>query len=218
MNNINHVPITLPKLNRITVDGVRLYETPSGAKYPSVTSVTGLRGKKEIMEWRARVGEQEANRISAKACKRGTRVHSLCEDWLNNKEVQIDMFDQSNWDSFLPVLKNINNVHCLEAALFSHQLEVAGTVDCIAEYNGVLSVIDFKTSRRVKELDEILDYFIQCACYSLCYAEMTGIQPKQLVILMSVDEEEPRVFIQNTIDWLEAALKERRYFRYRKGY
>ena len=215
---VNHVPIELPKLTRINEAGRRMYETPSGKRYPSVTTVTSLRGKKEIMEWRKRVGDEEANRISQRACKRGTNVHSLCEDYLNNKPVSINIFDREMWNSFHPLLSRIDNVHCLEGMLFSHNLEVAGTVDCIAEFDGVLSVIDFKTSRRVKNLEDIPGYFIQTAMYAVSYAEMLGHQAKQLVVLMAIDDEEPRVFTQPTSHWVPIAHKERRYFRHVKGY
>jgi hypothetical protein len=218
MNNIIHIPLELPKLKRITTENGRLYETPSGKKYPSVTTVTGLRSKASIMEWRKRVGEEEANKISSRACRRGTKVHALCEDWLNNKPVEVDMFDRPNWDAFLPVLGRVNNVYCLEAALFSHFLEVAGTVDCIAEFDGVLSVIDFKTSRHAKKLEDIGNYFVQTAMYAVSLAEMTGIQVKQLVILMSVDDEKPEIFIQRTKDWVMKAVEEREFFKDIKGF
>lgn len=218
MNNIKHLPIDLPKLNRVTAeDGSRLYETPSGNKYPSVTTVTGLRSQASIAQWRKNVGEEEANKISSRACRRGTQIHALCEDWLNNKKVEVDMFDRPNWNAFLPVLNRVNNVHCLEVPLFSHYLEIAGTVDCIAELDGVLSIIDFKTSRRVKELKDISNYFIQCSMYAVSFAEMTGIQVKQLAILMSIDDEEPKVFLQRTKDWVPKAVEEREYFRKIKG-
>lgn len=219
MNRIvNHVQVELPKLLRINEAGRRMYETPNGTRYPSVTTVTSLRGKKELFEWRKRVGEEEANRISARAARRGTNIHSLCEDYLNNKNVKINIFDSEMWNSFKPLLTRIDNVHCLEGMLFSHKLEVAGTVDCIAEFDGILSIIDFKTSRRVKNLEDIPGYFIQTAMYAVSYAEMTGTQAKQLVILMAIDDEEPRVFIQPTAHWIPQADKERRYFRYVKGY
>lgn len=217
-NGITHIPIELPKLTRINEAGRRMYETPTGVRYPSVTTVTSLRDKKAVMEWRKRVGDEEANRVSQRACKRGTNIHSLCEDYLNNKPVSINIFDREMWNSFSPLLKRIDNVHCLEGMLFSHKLQVAGTVDCIAEFDGVLSVIDFKTSRRVKNLEDIPGYFIQATMYAVSYAEMLGHQAKQLVVLMAIDDEEPRVFIQPTSHWIPIADKERRYFRNIKGY
>lgn len=213
-----HIPLELPKLKRVTVDGARFYETPTGNKYPSVTAVTGLRSQEHIKAWRKQVGEEEANKISARASSRGTRIHSLCEDYLNNESPTVDMFDAPVWNSFVPVLNHIDNVYVLEAMLFSHNLEVAGTVDCVAEYDGVLSVIDFKTSRRVKELKDISGYFIQCAMYAMAFTEMTGINVPQLVVLMAVDDEDPIVFIQKTRDWLLNAFKERKYFRNKKGF
>ena len=146
----NHVQLEFPKLKRVTADnGSRVYETPSGKAYPSVTTVTGLLKKQAIMEWRKKVGEEEANKISSKAASRGTRIHSLCEQYLLNKEIVPNMFDVDMWQNMKPHLHNINNIYALEQPLYSDHLEVAGTVDFIAEYNGKMSVIDFKTSKRL---------------------------------------------------------------------
>lgn len=198
-----HIRHDIPKLERATApDGSRVYNTPSGRAYPSVTSVTGLLGKAAIMEWRKRVGEEEANRISSRAAARGTRVHSLCEDFLSNKEVSPDIFDKEMWDQFKPLLERINNIHALETPLYSDHLEVAGTVDCIAEFDGKVSVIDFKTSKRVKTREEISNYFMQCAAYAVAFEERTGVPVSRLVILMAVDDEEPLVFIEKRDSWI----------------
>ena len=128
----NHVQLEFPKLKRVTADnGSRVYETPSGKAYPSVTTVTGLLKKQAIIEWRKRVGEEEANKISSKAAGRGTRIHSLCEQYLLNKEIVPNMFDVEMWQNMKPVLHSIDNIHALEQPLYSDHLVVAGTVDCI---------------------------------------------------------------------------------------
>ena len=145
----NFIHHDLPKLERITSpDGTRVYSTPSGISYPSITTVVGLHSKQGIMEWRKKVGEEEANKISRKASARGTRIHTLCENYLLGETTDVDMFDQEIFKSILPDLDKINNIHALETPLYSDHLEVAGTVDCIAEYNGRMSVIDFKTSAK----------------------------------------------------------------------
>lgn len=211
----NHIHHDIAKLSRIDSDKGRVYQTPSGKAYPSVTSVTGLHGKDAFFAWRKRVGEEEANRVSARATKRGTRIHSLCEDYLNNKEVLAEMFEQETFQSIKPALDKINNIHCLETQLYSDHLRVAGTVDCIAEYEGKMSVIDFKTSSRSKKRDDIHSYFMQTAAYAVMFEERTGIPVGRLVILMTVDEQpEASIFIEKRDDWISGFLDLREdYFR-----
>lgn len=216
---ITHIHHDIPKLERKTgPDGSRVYATPSGRAYPSVTSVTGLLGKAAIIAWRKRVGEAEANRISTQAANRGTRIHSLCESFLKNEQVEPDMFDYHAWNSILPELSRINNVHALETPLYSDHLEVAGTVDCIAEYNGKLSVIDFKTSKRVKLKNDIHNYFMQCAAYSVAFEERTGIPVGRLVIIMAVDDNDPLIFIEKRDDWIDEFIDVRKQFKDINGY
>ena len=200
----NHIRYDIPKLERVTKpDGTRLYQTPSGLAYPSVTTVTGLFNKQSIMEWRKRVGEEEATKISTRASKRGTKIHSLCENHLNNESVVPEMLDRAMWDSMLPELSKINNIRCLETTLYSDYLKVAGTVDCIAEYNGRLSVIDFKTSAKIKERKWISNYFMQCAAYSVAFEERTGISVPDLVIIIGVDDEQCQVFVEKRDAWID---------------
>ena len=191
------------KLERDTKpDGTRLYKTPSGKSYPSVTTVTGLHSAKGIMEWRKRVGEAEANRISGKASARGTRIHQYCEDYLRGNIFEADMFDLEMFNSIKFLLDDIDNIHCLEDALYSDHLEVAGTVDCIAEFQGKLSVIDFKTASRPKDRDDIHNYFMQTAAYAVAFEERTGIPIGRLVIIMAVDNDDPRWFIEKRDNWV----------------
>lgn len=214
MNQFTRIEHDIPKLERVTApDGSRVYQTPSGRAYPSVTTVTGLLGKAAIMAWRKRVGEEEANRVSSKAAKRGTRVHALCEDFLSNKEVMVDMFDHDMWEKFKPLLLRINNIHALETPLYSDHLEVAGTVDCIAEFDGTVSVIDFKTSKRIKSRDDIHGYFMQCSAYAVAFEELTGIPVSRLVILMAVDDEDPLVFIEKRDTWVSEFIKLRQDYK-----
>ena len=214
----NHIHLELPKLKRVTSDdGTRVYETPTGKKYPSVTTVTGLLKKKAILEWRKKVGDEEANRLASTAARRGTRLHTLCEKHLLNENVSVNMFDQEMWNSVKPHLSDINNIYALESSLYSNHLEVAGTVDCIAEYKGKLSVIDFKTSRRVKTRDDIHDYFIQCSAYAVAFEEMTGNPVSRLVVIMGVDNEQPLIFLERRDDWVSEFKKLRAEYKRIKG-
>ena len=193
----------IPKLLRSTSsDGTRVYETPSGSAYPSVTTVTGLHSAKGIAEWRARVGNEEANRISGRASARGTRIHQYCEDYLRGNIFEADMFDLQMFNSIKPLLDQVDNIHCLETPLWSDFLQVAGTVDCIAEFQGKLSVIDFKTSSKPKDRDDIHNYFMQTAAYAVAFEERTGIPIGRLAIIMAVDNDDPRWFIEKRDNWI----------------
>lgn len=214
----NHIKHNIGKLVRVDSPEGRRYETPSGRKYPSVTSVLGLLGKADIMAWRKRVGEEEANKIASRAARRGTAIHSLCEDYLLNKEVSPTPFDLEVFNSIRPYLNNIDNIHCLETQLYSDHLQVAGTVDCIAEYNGRLSIIDFKTSKRVKSRDDIHSYFMQTAAYAVMFEERTGIPVDQLVIIMSVDDSEALIFIEKRDTWIQSFIDLREDYAKIKGH
>jgi len=196
-----------------TVPGVgRKYFTETGAAYPSVTTVLGVLSKHAIMAWRKRVGEEEANKISRQASTRGTKIHALCEDVLNNKDVDINemsLLDQEMFKSFRPVLDRIDNIHCQEVALYSNHLRMAGRVDCIGEFDGKLSVIDFKTSGKPKKKEWIENYFAQAAAYGIMYEERTGIPVAQSVILIAVEGHEPQVFIEKRDDHLDLLFKAR---------
>jgi len=196
-------------------DGKRYYTLEDGTKLPSVTTVLGAMKKKSIMEWRKRVGEEEANRVSRIASGRGTNVHTLCEKFLNNEKSGAAMPDAI--EMFLgikPLIQSgINNIHYQEQALWSKTLGMAGRVDCIAEYNGVLSVIDFKTSKRVKQRDDILDYFWQATAYSIMYQEMIGIPINQIVIMMAVENHTPLVFIEKTEDHVDGLVEAIQYYK-----
>ena len=202
-------PKQLPNLTSETFpDGKRYYVTPSGNKLPSVTTVIGAQKKASIMAWRKRVGEEEANKISKKASSRGTNVHTLCERYLNNDKLGDVMPDAKEmFRSLVPLLNRINNIHYQEQALWSEQLGLAGRVDCIGEFDGVLSVIDFKTSKKIKQRENILDYFWQETAYALMYEELVEQPINQLVTIMAVDNEQPLLFIEKTENHIEGLVK-----------
>jgi genome maintenance exonuclease 1 len=186
--------LEVPK--RQTKDGKRVYLTPEGNHYPSITTILGSQPKPGLVEWRERVGDEEADKIMREASTLGTTVHLLCENYLNNNELKsnndeaISVFNRLRF-----ILSNIDNIVGLEIPLYSDYLRVAGTTDCIADYNGKLSVIDFKTSRKPKKPEWIEDYYIQAFFYSSAFFEMTGCIPEQIVILIAVrDSFEVQVF------------------------
>jgi hypothetical protein len=210
----NFIHHDFAKLERDTApDGRRVYKTPEGNLYPSVTSITGLASKFHIDKWRQRVGAEEADRITNRALARGTRVHSLCENYLLGNQLEIDMFDTEMWSTMRPMLDRIDNIHCLETPLYSDFLQAAGTVDCIAEFDGKLSVIDFKTASRAKERDDIHNYFEQTAAYAVMFEERTGIPIGRLVIIMAIDDDAPRIFIEKRDGWIAGFRKARMDYR-----
>lgn len=208
--------ITLPKLTRETTEKGRVYTTPEGNHYPSITTVLSSLSKEDILKWRKRVGEEEANKISTRASIRGTAVHKLCEDYLDNVEdwkgkhmpINIGMFN-----TMKPILdERVNNIWFQEEFLYSDTLKTAGQVDCIAEFDGELSIIDFKTSKRPKTEDKITSYFIQASFYAAAFYEMTKIPIKKGVILIGVDDHEPQVFKIDTHDYLKQFILVRKKF------
>ena len=180
------------------IDGKRFYVTPEGNFYPSITTVLSLQDKPGLKKWRETVGEKEAKRISQDSMRIGTAVHQMAEFYLSNYIIKLKDEDKKIVDTFNRLrflLGNINNIVGNEIALYSDLLRVAGTADCIAEYNGVLSVIDFKTSRKPKKEVWIDDYYMQTFAYKLMFEEMTGIEIQQVVILVAcIDQFEVQVF------------------------
>jgi genome maintenance exonuclease 1 len=215
-NHLKNDPV-LCELDRKEIEGKRYYISPEGKPLPSVTTFLGHFKKDSIVAWRKRVGEEEANKISGRASRRGTKFHSLMESYLNNEagflneDVMPDM-KKSFWD-MVPLLDKIDNIHYIETMLYSETLGLAGQVDCIAEYDGVPSVIDFKTSNKLKKEEWITNYFEQCTCYSLMYEEMTGVKAKQIVVLISVDHENPQVFVKKRGDYVNGLYDKLKQFR-----
>jgi genome maintenance exonuclease 1 len=209
--------IVLPTLTRQTTESGRKYFTPDGNAYPSITTVLSILGKEEIIAWRQRVGEEEANKVSRQASTRGTAVHKLAEDYVDNKPDWKGKHMPSNiatFNTLRPILDaKLNNVWMQEAFLYSDKLKTAGQVDCIGEWDGVLSIIDFKTSKRVKKEEDITNYFIQMCFYAAAFLERTGIAIKQAVVVMAVDDNEPLIFKVNTFDYLNHFLAVRKKYK-----
>ena len=196
-------PLEVEPVNK---DGVRFYKLPKTDKYyPSVTSITSFKNAKFFKEWRTKIGEDEANRITARATQRGTAFHSIAEDYING-ELDLDKYLDNNplsvrmFQSAKDTLNRINNIHCLESFLYSHYLGLAGRVDCIAEFDGELAVIDFKTSTKEKKEDYIEHYFVQETAYAAMFLERTGIEVKKIVTLIATEEGSIQVFQKHNLD------------------
>lgn len=197
------------KLPTENIDGKRYYVTPTGEKYPSVTSVTGLLNKESIKKWRKRVGEEKANKISTQAARHGTSAHQLFEDYIRNDnfEEKFKSAMPTTQQAFISVenlLNQIGTVHALEAPLYSHELQLAGRVDCIAEWEGKLSVIDFKTSAKPKNPEWITNYFIQETAYAKMFEELTGKEVEAIITLIAVSNGTSQLFAeQPTIEFVD---------------
>jgi hypothetical protein len=205
------------ELEATTTDKGRRYKTPEGLELPSVTTVLGFRGKAAILAWRKRVGEEEANKIARRAAGRGTKVHHMAEDYINNEPVytQGEMPHVVQlWNSLKKSIDDhVDNVRAQEVPLYSADLRLAGRVDLIADYDGVPSIIDFKTSSRVKDREEISNYFMQACAYACMFEERTGIEINNLVVLMTVENmSEPLVFIEKKEDWYDRLIEEITYY------
>ena len=191
--------------------GKRHYVTPDGLKFPSVTSVTSLAIRDGIKKWREKVGEKEANKISSMAARRGTKVHKLCEDYLNNVELDYGAIEPINhflFKQIKPVLDTrLSEVYGLEVPLYSNWLRVAGRVDLVGMYDGKVSIIDFKTASKRKRRDWITNYFMQESAYAVMFEEMTDIPVSQLVTIIAVESDEPQVFIEKRDDHINDFIK-----------
>ena len=205
MKDFYHVGIELQDLKTENIEGKRFYVTPKGNKYVSITSLLSNLSKDSISQWRRRVGETEANKISRQASSRGTRVHNICESYIQNQvgiledalPDAIDMFK-----SIVPFLDRIDNIHVVEGALYSDDLGVAGRTDLIAEFDGNLAVIDYKTSRKPKNWEMCHSYFMQGAFYAYAYEELTGTPLNNIIIIMAVENDKPLLFRETRDRWL----------------
>ena len=194
----NHVDLNLPHLSRENIDGVRYDSVPLEEeliKLVSITSVTSHKNRQIFINWRKRVGEAQADKITRQSTSRGTDMHTLTEFYLKNEDLPtVQPLSDYLFKIAKPDLNRIDNIHALESSLYSRVLGVAGTVDCIAEFDGELAIIDFKTSKKPKPVDWIEHYFVQCMAYGCMLYELTGISVKKLVIIMACENGECVVY------------------------
>jgi genome maintenance exonuclease 1 len=205
----NHTPVELPTISATNKDGIRLYETPDGNKYPSITTVLSVRNKQGLMEWRKRVGDDVANYVARTAAARGTKVHQMCEDYLNNMHRDFPEKWEEHKKNFLPwcLFNQLNNIYAQEAGLYSDKYKVAGRVDCIAEYDGTPSIIDFKTSSKERNDDWNESYYIQGSAYAEMFGERTGIEISQVVILVVTEDGTVQEFVKDKNNYLDALVE-----------
>ena len=212
----NHVQISLPEVTTETINRKRFYVTPEGNKYPSITTVLSNRKKEGLFEWRKRVGNDVANYVARTSASRGTKVHHMCEDYLNN-----EFDEEKHRKDFLPfclfnqlkdqALCDLDNIYAQEAGLYSDKYKVAGRVDCVAEYKDTLSIIDFKTSTRERSDDWNENYYIQGSAYAEMFEERTKIKIDQVVILVVTEDGTVQEFVKSKQDYLpmlEASINE----------
>ena len=212
MKYYTHKPTKLTELTTQTVNFKRFYETPDGKLYPSITTVLSTRNKKGLFEWRKKVGDEVANYVARTSAARGTAVHHMCEDYLNNFPIDWPDKWEEHKKKFLPyclfgqlekqVLHKVDNIHSQECGLYSDKYKVAGRVDCIAEYDGVLSIIDFKTSSKERNDEWNENYYIQASAYAEMFEERTGKQIEQIVILVVTEDGTVQEFIKKKYDYL----------------
>ncbi len=217
--NHNIIELGYEDLVAETTDTGRTYKCPDGSSFNSVTTVLKVLSEDAIQAWRRRVGEDVANKIGVRAANRGTAVHSIIERYLDNnveydKDVMPDVL--STFKDVQPILdESISEILGLEAPLYSKHLKLAGRVDCVGVFNDKLSIIDFKTSRKLKKKEWIHNYFAQASAYAIMFEERTGIPVPQLVILIAVDNEKPQVFIEKRDDWTDLLFKAKQIYESR---
>ena len=212
MKYYTHKPVELKKLTTQTINFKRFYETPDGDLYPSITTVLSTRNKKGLFEWRKKVGDEVANYVARTSANRGTAVHHMCEDYLNNYPMDWPDKWKEHEKKFLPyclfkqlektVLEKIDNIRSQECSLYSHKYRVAGRVDCIAEYDGKLSIIDFKTSTKERTDEYNENYYIQASAYAEMFEEQTGTPIEQIVILVVTEDGVVQEFVKNKYDYI----------------
>ena len=208
--NFRHVKLSELdfELESTTTDKGRVYRVPGGELYPSITTVLSAYNKKAIMEWRQRVGEEKANEISRKASGRGTKLHNTVEKYLLNEMTDMKLktmmpdIKEMFFDMRKIIDENIGNIYGIEQPLYSHKLKLAGRCDCIAEWNGELAIVDWKTASRTKDKDHIQNYFMQATAYAEMFEERTGRSIDTIVVVIAVQSELPQLFVENKTKYL----------------
>lgn len=211
----------LPEIEQINLPDRRLYQTPEGNRYPSVTTVLSILESPELDEWRLKVGPEEAARIGRIAADSGTKLHEACENYLLGRPTKWTMFDLNAKDMYklcLPVLERIDAIHAIECRLYSDKLKVAGSVDLIGMLDGDLCIMDWKSSKRYKSKEDIPNYFMQCAAYAYMFWERTGIVVKKIKILMAIPEYGLLIHEENVADWIQKFIVTREKFAEIRGF
>ena len=197
----------LPKTKGMKVDGHRFYNI-DGKNYPSVTTVLGIRKKEGLQKWRDAIGENVANWEMGRAARRGKAFHTLVEQYLKGETPSIrDVLPIGLFKLMKPYIDQIDNIHLLEAIMYSPKLTIAGQVDCVAEYNGKLSVIDFKTANKERQESWIENYFLQCTAYAVMYEEIFDTPIEQIVIMLASEDGTSQIFVKERKDYEKDLVK-----------
>lgn len=212
------IDIGYEDLDATTGKSGRQYVAPDGSAYPSVTTVLSILSEDAIAAWRKRVGEEEANRIGHRASSRGTQVHDIVEKYLLGQDTSTYLpHVKQSLLNLKPIFdEKIGTIYGLEVALYSRHLGLAGRCDCIAEFEGVPSIIDFKTSRRPKKKEKISNYFAQASAYAIMWEERTGMPITNTVVIMDVDDSEPLVFKEHRDNYVDLLLDTKKEYDRRK--
>jgi genome maintenance exonuclease 1 len=201
MRDFKFIPVDntkLPKTVGKNIDGIRFYDI-DGKAYPSVTSVLSLLKADSLKDWRAKVGDSVANWEMGRAARRGKAMHTLVEQYIKNQTTNIrDVLPLGLFRIIKPYIDQINNIRLLEAIMYSKNLTIAGQVDCVAEYNGKLSVIDFKSANKTREESWIENYYLQTTAYAMMYEETFGEKIEQLVVIIACEDGVAQTFIKKT--------------------
>jgi hypothetical protein len=216
MNKFNHVPVTnLPDMKVQTqASGKRYYTTPAGIVYPSITTMLGHKEKPWLEDWRNSLGHDKAAKETKRAGERGDAIHKIIEIYLSNKltDKALRSYEPEQIAGFNQVklrLNKVDNIRAQEVAIYSDTLRVAGRIDCIGEYEGTLSIIDFKTSTNVKDKGMIEDYFLQTTAYAIMWAEITGEPIEDIAIIMAVEKGMAPMLFREKIDKYVSPLLKR---------
>ena len=197
----------LPVTKGKKIDGFRFYDI-DGKAYPSITTVLGIQKKAQLQEWRDKIGENVANWEMGRAARRGKATHTLIEQYLKGlTPSERGVLPLGLFRLIKPYVDQIDNIHCLETIMYSKELTIAGQVDCIAEYNGKLSVIDFKTANKERQESWIENYFMQTTAYAKMYEEIFGKKIEQIVILLASEDGSTQYFIKETKDYMTPLMK-----------
>jgi genome maintenance exonuclease 1 len=205
VSRYNHIPINFKQAKLIEKDNAHYYQTPMGESYPSITTILhktmSTEKKESLQNWKDK--EIAADYITQEAATVGTETHKLIENYINEirQTDEVRLLSVAHFNNLIPFLQKIEDVHGTELRLYSNAMKLAGTSDCIAEYDGKLSIIDYKTKRSNQKEEWMTDHFIQGTAYSQMFKELTGIEVKQVVILVSSEKNSRMEFVKNTEDY-----------------
>ncbi len=211
MSDFNHIPINFTQSELIEKDDGHYYQTPSGVIYPSITTMLqktqSLEKQQSLQNWREQ--EVAADYITQEAAIIGSETHKLIEDYLNGEQIleKSRLLSEAHFNNLLPFVNKIDDIHGIELRLYSDKMKLAGTSDCIAKYDGKLSIIDYKTKRSNQREEWLTDHFIQATSYGVMFKELTGIKVEQIVILVSSEKNTRTEFMKNPDDYLDSLQK-----------